>query len=343
MNDDRLAGLDIADIIKIIQYEPLPFTLHFDQGSDSNCACCVRKSKKKEKNNPFKDMLIKFMQLSLNIVSKASSLLDAITDILLLYKAATSDALYLTMILFLTLLAPYILSYSSGVQIFLYRRTFSDVQLLTFKSLLLGLYLFPTGIFYFILLDVVDALLELYKWIGFGLLNKIKNESQIIKIESSVAEYFGMSRMDWHSFKKQKLIAQLFFETVPQAMVQTLLFFSIIDGKELAGITNSDLILSLSSAAFNCLLQLLRLLLESKAVNEGFVQYSLHCITARFGWIPFEQQIRNASQNEINFKIKYDFPIVTYLSKMLLNNSKQTLSIAEDEKYSFDHEHEQYK
>ena len=40
-------------------------------------------------------------------------------------------------------------------------------------------------------------------------LNKIKSEEDLVKIESNIAEYFGMSRMDWISFRKQKLIAQL--------------------------------------------------------------------------------------------------------------------------------------
>ena len=62
---------------------------------------------------------------------------------------------------------------------------------------------------YFILLDVVDVLFDVYKWIAFGCLNKIKSPQDIIRIESRVSQYFGMSRMDWISFKKQKLIAQL--------------------------------------------------------------------------------------------------------------------------------------
>merc|ERR1712228_950708 len=276
---------------------------------------------------------------SLNIVSKASSILDAITDIILLYKASINGAITLTMILFITILAPYILSYSAGVQIFLHRKTFEKVELFTFKSLLLGLYLFPTGILYFILLDIVDVFLELYKWLGFSLLNKIKSEQQLVQIESNTAEYFGMSRMDWFSFKKQKLISQLFFETVPQAILQSLLFFEIIKGKDLAGITNNDLILSLSSAAFNSLLQIFKLYQESNAVKESFVQYSLNCITARFGWVPFEHQIKGFADNEniktltIDYKIKYRLPLITYLSENLTQNNQ--LKICDDANYAY--------
>ena len=91
----------------------------------------------------------------------------------------------------------------------MYRKTFENVQLFTFKSLLLGLYLFPTGILYFVFLDIIDGLLQLYIWFSFGVIGKIKSESELAQIQSNVAEYFGMSRMDWFSFKKQKIMAQL--------------------------------------------------------------------------------------------------------------------------------------
>eukprot|EP01083_Nonionella_stella_P165091 548345_1 len=175
LNDSDLDGLETADVIQLIEYEPLPFELTFKRQKTKCCTCCASKKKQKGAKKKAKhgataivlNWIIKFMKLSLNIVSKSSSMLDAVTDMILLYKSSRSEVIPFTMILFLTLLAPYILSYSSGVQIFLYRKTFENVELLTFKSLLLGLYLFPTGIIYFILLDVVDALAELYKWFAF--------------------------------------------------------------------------------------------------------------------------------------------------------------------------------
>eukprot|EP01084_Bolivina_argentea_P269976 458950_1 len=156
----------------------------------------------------FKSILIKWfikiLVLSSGIISKYTSVLDTVTDIVLLYQAATNDARIFTILSVICLLSPYILSYSAGVQIFIHRRTFQAVELLTFESLLLGLYLFPCGILYFIFLDIIDIFLELYKWFGYGLTNKIKTVEDVVRIESNVSEYFGMSRMDWKSFKKQK-------------------------------------------------------------------------------------------------------------------------------------------
>ena len=96
---------------------------------------------------------------------------------------------------------------------------------------------------------------------------------------------------DWLSFGKQKQIAQFWFETVPQVSIQTLLFFGIVNGKEVSGITDSDLVMSVIVAAANSLFSVFELFAESRGVGESFVQYSLHCITARHGWVPFTDTI----------------------------------------------------
>ena len=72
------------------------------------------------------------------------------------------------------------------------------------------------------------------------------------------------------------------FETVPQVTLQGLLYLSVIEGRELTNITDQDLILSIASAIFNSVNQVYTLKLQSAAVDETFVQYSLNCIIARF-------------------------------------------------------------
>ena len=64
--------------------------------------------------------------------------------------------------------------------------------------------------------------------------------------------------------------------------LQALLFFNVIKGRDLGDISDTDLILSISSAIFNSFIQLFRLRKESTAAQETFVQYSLNCITARY-------------------------------------------------------------
>ena len=72
------------------------------------------------------------------------------------------------------------------------------------------------------------------------------------------------------------------FETVPQVLLQAFIYFDIINGRDWNEITDRDLILSIGSATFNSLVQVFRLMKESEAVKETFIQYSLNCITARY-------------------------------------------------------------
>ena len=206
------------EAVLLLKYEKLPFKVGFstprenllirsmstlEEGLDkgtSGCGCS------EECRAATVGWASGFIAMSLGLWNEIAGLTDVITDLILLYKAAQSGAITFTMIFFITYLAPYILSYSSGVQIFLYRKTFLNVQAFSFQSLMLGLYLFPTGILYFILMDVINALMEAYKWFTFGVANKDDDE---VVIESTVAEYFGMGRMDYISFQNQKSIAQL--------------------------------------------------------------------------------------------------------------------------------------
>eukprot|EP01084_Bolivina_argentea_P172299 298477_1 len=278
--------------------------------------------KYKANNGRFKNTAT-FLVLLLNIVAKTSSVLDTVTDISLLYKASTNNAIDFTMILFVSLLSPYVLSYSSGIELFLYRGTFDNIELFTFKSLLLGFYLLPTGIIYFILIDAIDVLLAVYICFAYVIMCK-RDKKELIRIESDAAETFGMSRINWISFKKQKTIAQLFFETFPQLILQILLITSVISGIELAGITNNDLILSISSAVINFVIQMFKLYSEAIAVEETLVGYTLQSVTARFSWVPFlhkidhffkTQQHADDSQDvTIDYNITYKYPLITSLS-----------------------------
>eukprot|EP01084_Bolivina_argentea_P067291 122567_1 len=306
----KMDGLSVVDlktveVLDLIKLAPLPVTLTFSVNNNkfmsymkscctgfecNKCDECI--TFLKDPTQQVLNWFIKFIGLSMGIVSKGSAINSQIMNTILLYKSSANGAMVFTMIMFISLISPYILSYSSGVQIFLYRKTFQDVKLFTFKSLLLFLFLFPTGILYFIFLDLIDALLEVYKWFAFGLTNKIKTKAELVQTEANAAQYFGMSRMDWFALKKQKSIAQLFFETIPQVLLQCLLFFGMIQGREISGITNLDLIKSITSALFSCVVQFCILKLESTAVKETVVEYGLHCITCKFGWVPLQNKFK---------------------------------------------------
>eukprot|EP01083_Nonionella_stella_P089131 248668_1 len=368
INEQSLKDMDAMSVLKLLRCEELGFSVTFQRGEINSfcncCACCgtdtkrrflckTKSSQKSTSSGKPAQWVLKFVKLSLKITSRISSLLDAVTDAILLYKVSSNNAMLVTLLLFISLISPYILSYSAGVELWLFHDTFSNLKLCTFTSFLLLFYLFPTGFVFFIILDVVDVFVELYKWFSYGIVGKIKTNTELVQVEASTANYFGMSRMDYFSLKRQKSIAQLFFETVPQLILQTLLFTAVIGVQdELTGVSSDVLMLSICSASFNFVIQTLRLKAESVAVRETFVQYSLHSITARFGWLPFKHLIKQSGARQkrtdnksktccwrwcsfeiindddeptLDYRLRYRLPIVTAISEYSAksNNTKE--------------------
>ena len=91
---------------------------------------------------------------------------------------------FMSLALTLSMAAPYIISYSSGVQLHLFRRTFDQSQGL--KKLLMMLFLLPTGILYFVCLDLLDIFVHLFRWIYFVLC--CKSLQKIAETEDILAE-----------------------------------------------------------------------------------------------------------------------------------------------------------
>lgn len=103
----------------------------------------------------------KYVMFSFNAFFRALSLTDFITDLILLYKVtqitkqynvnnsysnddSNNEILFVSIILFCSIISPYILSYSSGVKLFLFRRTFDDLT--GFLRVLIVFYILPTGV-----------------------------------------------------------------------------------------------------------------------------------------------------------------------------------------------------
>ena len=236
----ELYGMESNEVYELIQYQPTPFTLIFER-NDLKCVkhvidCCAKakccqclndniettesekqccqntKTNLKKCAESLKDpskWFFRVGELAVGLGLKGLSIYDIYTDLVLLYTASINGAITYTIIFLTALLVPYALSYSSGVHIFLYRKTFENIKLGSSKSFLLALYLFPTGIIYFILLDVINIILQIYMFFAYGCLRKIKSEEDIVQIESNVAKSFGMSRMDWVSIQKQQAISQV--------------------------------------------------------------------------------------------------------------------------------------
>lgn len=153
--------------------------------------------------------LFNTIQLTGRLGFRTLSLIDLITDVILLYKASQFEDnseyfLIITIILFICVICPYILSYSGTIKVFLFRQTFDNLNGCDqFISLF---YIIPTSIIYIIFLDLIDLLFHIYQWILlviFGLKKDIIAQHQEI-----IVNKFGFDKMSWEGFKRQKSVAQ---------------------------------------------------------------------------------------------------------------------------------------
>eukprot|EP01084_Bolivina_argentea_P100642 180636_1 len=329
------------------------------RGKTENFEKYVSNNKRKEDSDADKNkahstkccgQFTKSITFTFQVAARALSLVDIITDSILLYTSSQVPELwYLTLTLVLSMAAPYIISYSSGIQLYLFRQTFDNVK--GFNKILMMLFVLPTGIFYFIFLDLVDIYLRLFRWMYFVLC--CKSLKEMGEYEQILAKQLGMDRMNWEGFKVQRSIGQTMFESIPQFIVQTIVFYFLNledivknDGNILAqtSVNDTQLLISIVSALINIIITTISIKLDAKCCHSGFMSYALTCVKARVDWIPQSNKIaeinelyelqKSESNNgitkrEIDYKMEYkligksvdyDFSIITInrLMSMLL-------------------------
>jgi len=210
----------------------------------------------------------------------------------------------LTVSLFLSIVSPYLVSYSSGIKYFMSQGLENATRS---KKILLALFLFPFGIFYFVFLDFFVLFVYFYG-LKLTVIDRIK-DSNWRKHQLDETSRIGLDLMAYEGFKTQKSIAQLMFESIPQAILQSLLIFGAVPLEALAAgpVSNrhhpydkNTVIFSITSAACNIAFQFIRLYCESSAAIENMIQYALHCFMARIGWVPFKQIVSRIHEQEKN-------------------------------------------
>ena len=215
--------------------------------------------------------------------------MDAVTDGILLFTVASDPSFwFLTCTLVISISSPYIISYSSGVQMFLFRQTFDDMK--SIKKILMMIFLLPTSILYFIFLHLTDAFSALYRLVQFLLC--CENLQEISQTEQALSKFLGMDRMHWEGFKRQRIVAQFLFESLPQFFFQLYLFWEL----RAANISGQTLLtLSIVSAGINILSTLLLLDIEARSSKITIIAYVFICINARAGWFPQRERILDAA------------------------------------------------
>ena len=266
-----------------------------------------------------------------NAFRRIASSFDIYTDCYLLYlvhlytNPSQSELLPFGVILCISIICPYIASYSCGIKLMAMNNLYK--KYVGLQKLLLYVGLSPIGVSYFILLDLVDIIFSCYKLIAILLFGKTEIEMKLL--EETVANQLGMTRMEYEGIKRQRGVIMIMFETIPQVMIQLMLLFGAFGAinsvvLDEAGINSSSVYPSVFSAVLNLMFQIMRLKLEAKAVGESFQQYCLECFMARVSWIPFKNQIESYLAG--NFDSKW---IVDHVS----NNNSDTFKICYDIKY----------
>ena len=285
-----------------------------------------KKDKKKKENRP-KKISILFMK----VIQRSFSILDLFTDIALArqFQKDENEMIYAFVFIVISICAPYLISYSSGVKLFMSRGTFENSE--GFFYILTNLFITPIGVLYFVFIDFVDALLvgvDFISMVIFGM-----NENQLKQRQRLWARQIGMDRMAWEGFKRQRVVGQLSFESIPQLILQSLLAFELINlnslrtcddngvaptkscqGSDATFEDDSRLVIfSIITTSCNIIFQMGRLIAESIAVEERIDQYALNCIMARVGWTPYKHKIERFREDS-DYKVKrisYDikFPL----------------------------------
>ena len=156
-----------------------------------------------------------------NSFRRTTAFVDFFTDARLLYLVSNANLLGFTVVLSLSIICPYIVSYSCGVKLLFINEHWnnnnnnnnnnstnnSNTQYLALKRILWYLAISPVGVLYFIFLDFIDVLFSYYKLIVILLFGKSDFEMKLL--EETVANQLHMSSMDYEGIKRQRGVAQL--------------------------------------------------------------------------------------------------------------------------------------
>ena len=190
-----------------------------DQFDSRNSVGLSRETKGKEKVKKKRGFswLSNSIQLTGMVTLRSMSLIDLITDVVLLIKVSQLEVvdnkprgdihhflLIMTVILFVSIICPFFLSYSGTIKVFLFRQKFDNLTgIVKFLALL---YIVPTSILYVIFLDFLDILFHIYRWILLVIFGLRKDD--ITVQQEILVSKFGFDKMSWEGFKRQKSVAQ---------------------------------------------------------------------------------------------------------------------------------------
>lgn len=124
---------------------------------------------------------------------------------------------------------------------------------------------------------------------------------------------FGLNQQEFDGFSMQQKITQLFFSSLPTAILNILIINEYLDCSKVVEDSPDAIYFSLLLSFVNICSTLLQIYNESKGFEEAYLTYSMNCMNAKTGWIPFIHKIQNGGLNQsINyFLMSCHFPQLT--------------------------------
>ena len=190
------------------------------------------------------------------------------------------------MALGVSIFAPYFVAYSSGVQQFLEQGTHG--QGTATSTVLLVLYATTLGPVYFILIDIL-LIARLASNLAFFAFAPVRSPLQ--KLFGRVFASLGMDDVRLTNYKRQRRMAQLVFETMPQLVLQVLAFSDVIQVANVSENSNGALILALSLSLINALSEMATVYVEAQGLSEPTLSWAMHCLTGCVGYVPYIELI----------------------------------------------------
>jgi hypothetical protein len=219
------------------------------------------------------------------VILETVSLMDLITDVSILLKMAQAGHMWWSVITICTIVAPYLVGYACLLSLFIFKKTFEHHTLLGL------LYLSPVCLVhfacieaYYILATACEILCDLLAFFTCGF---IRFQIDADKLPQTL----GLSMMDVMGYRRLRTISQLTFESLPQLILQSHIISSGLASS--MGLSPMEVYGSVFFAVTHTVAEAVVLWHESTAWKEGFVQYSLTCLTGRLGWLPFETHLKH--------------------------------------------------
>eukprot|EP01084_Bolivina_argentea_P218823 371260_1 len=288
-----------------------------DNNDDNNQNNDANNDEKINVNHDNKEVhRIDWIELTYATVVETFSALDLATDFLILLQLYYSSNIWWSTWMVIFLISPYLVSHGSLVVILQKKLSFNNTEKSCYSFFILFcefLLMTPLSLLYLFIIDLIFMTFSLLSTVWllsvivlFAIICKDVHDASKYDIRDWVDKivfenWLNMNRSEIVGYRRLRTLSQLFFETIPQIVLQLRMLWVI----ELLGDSNTfeidleTLGWSLLLAIFHLILEGGMIYLDKLAFKMSFMEYSLECLGGRVQWIPYSGMIQNIIQNQL--------------------------------------------